>query len=138
MNEGVKTDPAPASTPDPVSLPAGFNERIMLSRDLARLIELGEQNAKDMNYLRERHVLLQGQMTVMERMLSNMGTLLLRVGTTSVPPEALAVASKDAQEAMEKIAKQQQEEEDAMIEKRGGDHPPTPAELEAAEAENLR
>lgn len=130
----IPEDPVP---PAPGAPPVTDFE-IIVTRDLAR-IQVGiDHLVKELAFVRGRHVLLQGQLQVMERQLDHIVVDISKMGTATLPRPALEIATGDASKAFEEIMKKQEEEIEALVNARGGDHPPTPEEIAAAQAEGLR
>lgn len=78
--------------------------------------------------------LLQQQLVVMERTLDAILSLTGKSFQGTLDPKAKDQAMKEAKELAEKLAHQEDEKMDAILMARGGDHPPTQAEIDAAEA----
>lgn len=137
MSDAVESSPN-AVFPSPVGAPPVVDFEIVVSRDLARLIAGIELIVKDLAFLKQRHTLLQGQLQVMERQLDHVVVDISKIGVASLPRPALEVATGDMNKAFEELARKQEEELNAIVDARGGDHPPTPEEIAAAQAEALR
>jgi len=81
--------------------------------------------------------LLQQQLQIIERQLDSVTVLVSRSFSATVNPAAVEVARKQAEEQAKDIQKQIDEEREAEINARGGDHPPTEEEMAAAQNESL-
>ena len=141
----MSEDPAvfPAGPAPEASLPGAlpfvdFSAAVNAGRDAAYTIALLEGIAEKVQALVDQHRLLQGQMIVMERQLDAISLIVMKTGKASLPAEALKVTEADVNESTKKYIEKQEEEIQALIDARGGDHPPTPEEIAAAAAENMR
>lgn len=122
----------------PGALPEFSIDAIAFTRDLGRLLALGEETAIKVQALLDQHRLLQGQLSVMERQLDGMSLVLLKTGRALLPPDALRVSEEHVDKTTKEFLEKQDEEIDKIIEARGGDHPPTPEEMAAAAAEAMK
>lgn len=84
----------------------------------------------------ESLVLLQGQLAVMERQLDSITILSARSFHAGVKPEAMEVATKQAEEQAKAFSEAVEKEIEAQIEARGGDGPPTEEEIKKASEES--
>lgn len=135
-------NPIPAPPAPAAALPGILpdTQAILLGRDLAEILQHTRATVAGLAALREQHALLQAQLAVMERQLDGMSLIVLKTGqaTRPLPVEAMKVTEAQVNKSTEEFLKKQEEELDAIIQARGGDHPPTPEELAAAAAEAMK
>jgi uncharacterized protein YPO0396 len=79
--------------------------------------------------------MIEEHLAILGSQLDSIGTLQMRTFSRSITPQAAEIETKRAKEEADKIEKLKQEEMDARIKARGGDHPPTPEEIASAEEE---
>lgn len=79
--------------------------------------------------------LLQQQLAIMERQLDSIVVLASRSFVGTLDPAAKEAAMKETKELADKLAEEAEKKMEELINARGGDHPPTPEEIAAAERE---
>jgi len=81
--------------------------------------------------------LLQQQLAIIERQLDSIVVLSSRTFSATLDPKAQEESRKQAEQQAAEFSKKMEEEIDAEIQARGGDHPPTEEEMRAAQEESL-
>jgi hypothetical protein len=81
--------------------------------------------------------IIQQHLEILGRQIDSLTVLQTRSFGATLRPEAATAATDQARKQAEDLERQIREEEDALIDQRGGDHPPTPEEREQWRRERM-
>lgn len=139
-NEAELPGTAKEGSASPAYPPIGFGIGVEAPRPDPLTLQVISKIEKDLEAIKTAlggFTLLQQQLMVMERLLHSILALTGQSFQATLDPKAAEEGRRVAEEHARDFAKQLDEEMEAQINARGGDHPPTEEEIRAANDESL-